>query len=170
MFAALSLCAAATAATDIVADLKSRLANDGLEAVNAYLSGHWESAMAPLSRKVERCDIQAMQLTLELHRGTNAETAQALGESLSLAVSRCPAKLLPLIPSSEVQQFCNVGGAVPESRVKREIARRVHRLSLNAPLSRSQNGLACITAYKEEARRAALGPWQTDSLNGRPTK
>ena len=167
MCAALSL--SAVAATDIVAELRFRLERDGLQAVNSYLSAHWESAMEPLARKVEQCDAKAMQLALQLHRGTNAETAQAHGESLSLAVGRCPAKLLPLIPPSEVTQYCSVGGTIPDSRLNREIDRRIQGIVANAPLRASQNGRACVAAYKAEAQRSALGPWQTDSTNGRPT-
>jgi hypothetical protein len=164
-----ALALSAVAATDIVAELSSRLERDGLEAVNAYVSGRWESVMGPLARKVEQCDAKAMQLALQLHRGTNAEATQAHAESLSLAVGRCPAKLLPLIPPSEIAQFCSVAGTVPESDLKREIDRRIRGIGANALLNASQNGRACVAAYKAEAQRAALGPWQTDSTNGRAT-
>jgi hypothetical protein len=160
----------AAAAANTVSDIAIRLERDGTVATNAYLSAHWESAMAAFSQAVERCDVKAMQLALQLRRGTNAETAQAHSESLSIAVGRCPVRLLPLVPVSEVAQFCSAANVVSESRVQSELTRRIRGIEANASLRASQNGRTCLSAYHEEARRAALGPWQSNDAIGRSAR
>jgi hypothetical protein len=173
MLTAISLvltASSAFASADLIAELASRANREGPEGVNAYLSTHWEGAMLQLARRTASCEVPAVKLSVELHRGTNAEATQAHGESLREAVGRCPATVLRFANEHEVPSFCGLPESVPDSRIQAETAKRVTKLRSNSSLAASTKGKTCISAYQEALRRATLGPWQTDQHIGRPTR
>lgn len=160
----------AFASPDLIVELASRANREGPEGVNAYLSAHWEEAMSQLARRTAGCEVPAVKLSVELHRGTNAEATQAHGESLREAAGRCPATVLRFANEHEVPSLCGLPESVPDSRIETETAKRVRELRSNSSLAASTKGKACISAYREALSRARLGPWQTDQHIGRPTR
>jgi hypothetical protein len=146
----------ACAGQPLVAELRERLARNDVASVNAYLSAHWESKMAPLGRLVQRCNADALRLSIALLDTTNVEALEAHAYSLELATAKCPKQVLPLATTQHVQRLCSVASfeeAYPGVDLSREIRRRIDILRKDERLAASDNGRACVKAY-EEAQRA----------------
>lgn len=134
----------------LVADLQGRLAIGDVAAVNAYLSANWETRMAALGRMVRRCDTDALHLSVRLLDTTNLEALQGHIFSLELAMGRCPEKLLPIVPASQVKSFCAVDAFAemhPSTNLAAEIDRRVLVIRKASSLAASPNGASCLDAY-----------------------
>lgn len=156
---------AVVAADPLVAELRHRLAIARVgeanvylpaDAPNAYLSANWETKMARLGRLVQRCDHQALALSVELLNTTNLEALGGLVYSLELAMGRCPERLLPIVPSAHIQSLCAVDAYAeehPTLKLAAELDRRVARLRKAGPLAATQKVIACMDAYAA-ARRA----------------
>jgi hypothetical protein len=139
----------------LVAELRSRLTQSDVATVNAYLSNHWETRMAPLNLLVQRCDSEALKLSVRLLDTSNLEALQAHKYSLELATGRCPAKVIPMIRPDQAKLLCGIDAFAetsPSADLGREIDRRVGQLRKQRGLSESPSGVTCLDRYAELRR------------------
>jgi hypothetical protein len=153
-----AVCFAGTtcAADSLVKDLNHRLAVTGVEAVNIHLSANWDTKMVRLGRLVQRCDRDALKLSVRLLNTTHTEALQGHGYVLELAMGRCPETLLPLVPAARLESLCNVAAysdTHPEANLVAEIDRRLDYIRKVGWLAASPNGRACMDAYAEAKQR-----------------
>ncbi|MFX1680986.1 hypothetical protein PV762_17290 [Mitsuaria sp. CC2] len=148
----ISTAASAGSKSSAVAELRARLDRSDVAAVNAYLSAHWESRMAPLATAVQRCDREALDLSVRLLDTTNLEALQGHTYSLELAMGKCPEKLLPLVRVDQVAMLCAVNAfseGHPSVKIDRELDRRMTALRRHRVVAESQTGSACLDRYTE---------------------
>ncbi|WP_423601093.1 hypothetical protein [Roseateles sp. MS654] len=151
----LALSAGASAADRLVADLNRLLKSHGPDAVNARLSEYWETQSAHLGELTERCDVEAMTLSLALLQTTNLEALAGHHYSLQVAMGRCPGTLLPMMPYDRVQELCSVDAYIeanPEKDPHKEVARRLANLRRLGLAAISAKGKACVAAYERQSR------------------
>jgi hypothetical protein len=149
-FLAAVILPAIAAPDSLVPDLEQRLAGGGVEKVNAYLGGHWSSAMVPLNQKTANCDLQAVSLAIRLSRGADVRAAQAHNEALRTAVGSCTAFVLALASKQEVPKYCSSVASWSVTQMARELRRRIAAIESDEALRSSQNGKSCHAAYLYE--------------------
>ncbi len=140
----------------LIDELRSRLAKSDVAAVNAYLSANWETKMAQLGRLVQRCDQDALELSVDLLSTTNLEALQGHVYSLEVAMGKCPEKLIPMVPNAQIKSLCAVDAyseTHPSARLVDEIDKRVKQIGKTKQLAASENGQACIDAYQAARQR-----------------
>jgi hypothetical protein len=150
LLAAIILPAIAAAPDSLVRDLEQRLADGGVEKVNAHLGGHWSSAMVPLNQKTADCELQAVSLAIRLSRSTDVKATQAHNEALRAAVGKCTAFVLALASRQEVPKYCSSVASWSVMQTARELRRRIAAIESDEALRSSQNGKSCRAAYLDE--------------------
>lgn len=153
----LSVCAASTAhasPTSLVAELSRLLAKGGHSAVDRLLDTKFDSVGKRFSELQQECDRPALALGLKLLNTTNVSALENYSYGLQSAMGRCPEVLLALAPPHRVTELCAVSALTEltdaESQV--ELLRRLSALEA-LPAGRSQSGLACAQAYRDELQR-----------------
>jgi hypothetical protein len=148
--AAVAIPAIAVMSDAQVADLERRLAGGGVEKVNAYLSGHWSSAMIPLNQQTADCEFQAVGLAIRLSRSADARAAGAHTDALRAAVGKCTAFVLALATPLEVRKICSSVASWSVMQTVRELRRRIAAIEADEGLRSSPDGAACRAAYLDE--------------------
>lgn len=141
--------------SSVVDSLQARLERSDVSTVNAYLSAHWESDMASLGASVQRCNSDALKLSVRLLDTTNLEALQGHTYSLELAMGKCPEKLLPLIEMHQVGPLCAVNAFAeehPAASLARELDRRMAALRKQRLAAGSKTGAACLDRYVERRK------------------
>ncbi|HTT11432.1 MAG TPA: hypothetical protein VMG60_11125 [Burkholderiaceae bacterium] len=148
--AAFTLPVAAAAADSLVPELERRLAADGVGKVNAYLGGHWTTAMLPLNRQTANCEPGAVRLAVRLSRTTDARAARAHVESIREAVGTCTAFVLALATREEVPRYCASVPSWTVMQTVRELRRRIGAIDSDESLRSTPGGKSCRAAYLYE--------------------
>ena len=137
----------AAASGSLVSALEQRLADAGVEAVNAHLSEHGSSAMVRLNRKTAACELDAVSLAMRLSRSGDVKAAQAHTEALRTAVGRCTAFVLAVASLHEVPRYCASVESWTVGQTARELRRRIAAIEYDALLRVSARGKSCRAAY-----------------------
>jgi len=140
----------ALASDRFIGELQRKLDSSDANSVNAYLSEHWETANARLANLTQRCNPDALRLSLQLLNTSNLEALGGHHFSLQVAMGRCPGKLLPLVPDAYIADLCSVGAFVqtaPQKDARKEIERRLQGLRRLDGLYKSAKGQSCAGAY-----------------------
>ena len=139
-------------------ELNRLLQSRGPDAVNAQLSANWETQSAHLGDLTERCDREAMRLSLALLQTTNLEALAGHHYSLQMAMGKCPGILLPMVPEERVRELCSIDAYIEANPAKdphKELARRQADLRRLGQLRTSPKGEVCAEAYERQARALA---------------
>ena len=138
------------AADKLVTELEQRLARSNVDAVNAHLLAHWQSAMVPLHQQTSACQRQALNLTVRLSRGRHPGAAGAHGDALRAAAGRCLVDVMALLSMMEVPRLCTSMASWGPATAARELRRRIAAIDADALLRDSPRGQACRAAYHHE--------------------
>lgn len=148
--------ALAAASESLVPDLEQRLTRGGVEAVNAYLSGHGGAAMSALNEKAAACDLSAVSLAVRLSRSRNAAASRSHVAALRAAAGRCPGFVLALARPAEIPRFC---GSLPQwsaVQTARELRRRMAAIDADHVLRANRRGQTCRAAYLYELQNTRV--------------
>jgi len=156
MIALVILPAAAMPAGEPVAPLEQRLRTEGVEGVNAYLSGR-AAIMADLNQRTADCDTQAIGLSVKLSRGKNSKTTDSHREALRIAVGTCTENVLSLLSLNEVPKICAAASSWTMVQTARELRRRMRAIETDAALRSTELGKACGAAYLYELENTRVG-------------
>jgi hypothetical protein len=156
LLAAIALPAAAAAPDSLVPDLERRLAVNGVEKVNAYLTSRWTSAMVPLNRKVATCEDRAVSLAVRLSRSKDAKAAQAHGDSIREAVGNCTTLVLALATPDEIPKYCSSVASWGVMQTVRELRRRIAAIDSDELLRSTARGKSCRAAYVNELQNTRV--------------
>jgi len=154
--AAITPLVAAAVPDSLVPELEQRLAASGVAKVNAYLAGHWGSAMIPLNQKAANCELRAVSLAVRLSRGTDARTARAHIDSIREAVGNCTAFVLAQATREEVPKYCSSVASWSVMQTVRELRRRIAAIESDESLRSSSSGKSCRAAYVYELQNTRV--------------
>jgi hypothetical protein len=150
LLAAILLPPVAGGSDALVADLEKRLANDGVDKTNAYLSARWSAAMMPLNQQTADCEFQAVGMAIRLSRGADARSAQAHTDALRAAAGKCTAFVLALAAPQDVPRYCSSVASWTVMQTVRELRGRIAAIEADEGLRTSPTGTACRAAYLDE--------------------
>jgi len=147
----------AMAAETFVADLEQRVAAQGVDSVNAYLSSNGAVGMTTLNRSTASCELQAVSLSIQLARGNGSNAVDAHRESLRVAVGSCTRFVLALLSPQEVPKVCSSVASWTVSQMASELRRRIKSIEADKVLRSSLRGKACREAYLYELNNTRVG-------------
>lgn len=150
---------ACASSNESLGEIEKRLNRSKVQAVNAYLSDHWETTMAALLMEVEACNPRAIRLSVQLLDTTNLEALAAHRYSLEIAMGECPGKVLHALPISHISEICAVDAYLerfPEVEARQMIDQRISILQKIPTLASVPKIQACIAAYQRERERYSM--------------
>lgn len=142
----------------LVVELNRLLARGGADAVNEQLSANWETKSARLGKLTEKCEPDALKLSVDLLVTTNLEALAGHHYSLQAAMGRCPQKLLTITSDNQIKEICSISAYIeanPNKDPVRELTRRLDNLRRLGLVKKLTKGDRCAQAYEQQKRELA---------------